>query len=99
MLHKDTCKSPELNLTTALNSVPDPERVVERSLKVLDLVVGAHVEHDEEDEGADDLGEQVHPQDVDADIPLVDAQLRWPQHDHRPVGIGQCCVDLGRNSI
>ena len=72
-----------------MNLAPDPERVVERPLKVLDLVVGAHVEHDEEDEGSDDVEEQVHPEDVDADVPLVEAQLRRPQHGHRPVGLGQ----------
>ena len=76
-----------------MNLAPDPERVVERPLKVLDLVVGAHVEHDEEDEGSDDVEEQVHPEDVDADVPLVEAELRRPQHDHGPVGLGQGRVD------
>ena len=89
-MHKDSCL---LGPKFLFNRAPDPERVAKRALKVLDLVVGAHVEDDEEDEGPDDLEEQVHPEDVDAYVPLVDAELRRPQHDHRPVGLGQRRVD------
>ena len=45
-------------------------------LKLFDLLVGLEVEDDQEQEGAQDLDEEVHPEDVDADVVRVLPQPR-----------------------